>query len=378
MAKYLFQLGTTPKLSLAELQAVSNQSQVHCWWPQLVTQELTSDQQAQEIFALLGGAVKLLKIEQQLTQLTDSAIYQALVDYLLTQAPAEQKIVFSLTSWGATDLSLQAGELKNLLKQQGRKARYLEAKRYGLSAAVLLHQQVIELYVVFKDNRAYLARTLAVQDIDDWTKRDRHKPYANRKKGMLPPKLARIMVNLAIGSQTNQLIYDPFCGTGTILIEAMLHNCQVIGSDLDRQAIQGTGANLEWAKKTYQLDQAAQVLVQDATQVKLANLPGKVDAIVTEPFLGQPKPKPQQLPNIFKGLSKLYLGVFKNWQQLLKPQAKVVMVFPRVELNRQVFELSNLIDKLGSLGYTLEVEPLVYSRPQAVVKREIRVFQYKG
>lgn len=51
---------------------------------------------------------------------------------------------------------------------------------------------------------------------------------------MLPPKLAQMMINLGRdeGIIPNK-IYDPFCGLGTVLIEALnMGNTQVYGSDM--------------------------------------------------------------------------------------------------------------------------------------------------
>ncbi len=44
----------------------------------------------------------------------------------------------------------------------------------------------------------------------------------------MSPKLARCMVNLT-GVKENDLVLDPFCGTGGILIEAGIMGARVIG-----------------------------------------------------------------------------------------------------------------------------------------------------
>ncbi|MCB9806812.1 hypothetical protein H6768_02830 [Candidatus Peribacteria bacterium] len=38
--------------------------------------------------------------------------------------------------------------------------------------------------------------------------------------GMMPPKIAQIMINLATKGDKKVAIWDPFCGLGTTLIEA--------------------------------------------------------------------------------------------------------------------------------------------------------------
>ena len=39
--------------------------------------------------------------------------------------------------------------------------------------------------------------------------------------GMMPPKIAQIMINLGTKGHKNVIIWDPFCGLGTTLIEAL-------------------------------------------------------------------------------------------------------------------------------------------------------------
>jgi len=39
--------------------------------------------------------------------------------------------------------------------------------------------------------------------------------------GMMPPKIAQIMINMATRGDRNMIIWDPFCGLGTTLIEAL-------------------------------------------------------------------------------------------------------------------------------------------------------------
>ena len=61
----------------------------------------------------------------------------------------------------------------------------------------------------------------------------------------LSPKLARCMINLARAKPCVTLL-DPFCGTGSILIEAGLMGCNVVGSDVKQKMIRGTRKNLHY------------------------------------------------------------------------------------------------------------------------------------
>jgi tRNA (guanine10-N2)-dimethyltransferase len=60
----------------------------------------------------------------------------------------------------------------------------------------------------------------------------------------MPPRLARCMVNLA-QPKTGDLLLDPFCGTGSFLVEAGLIGCRVLGFDVLRSMVKGSLRNLE-------------------------------------------------------------------------------------------------------------------------------------
>ncbi len=378
MSNYLFQLGNTPDLSRSELGVFVSANQLIPVSSDMIQIELPSDLAAQELMSKLGGTVKILRLEQQLKSSDSPDLKTVVIDYLLAQ-PAD-KITFGLMEWGRDHLPvIPVAEIKSSLISFGKRVRYHEGSRHGLSASILLHHpDVIEVALVQIQDFILVARTVAVQDIDAWTVRDRDKPYADRRKGMLPPKVARMMVNLAVGDATpSSLVYDPFCGTGTILIEALMRGCQVAGSDIDPDSVTGTDKNLHWLSQVLDLkgDQPL-VFEADAARAQSPQLRSKITHIVTEPFLGKPTPQPSQLPNIFKGLQKMYWGAFKNWTSLLADQARIVIVFPYVITDQGHYSLDDLIDKLAPLGYTMESEPVMYHRPQAVVQRQIHTFSY--
>lgn len=58
----------------------------------------------------------------------------------------------------------------------------------------------------------------------------------------MQPKLARCMVNLA-KPKAGDMVFDPFCGTGSILIEAALMGCRVLGLDVQRRMVKGSLRN---------------------------------------------------------------------------------------------------------------------------------------
>jgi tRNA G10 N-methylase Trm11 len=379
---YIFLLGNTPDLSLIELQAILPEAQFIPLSQHLVSATLTEkDFTPEQLIEILGGTVKIFK---QLKLLEFGADFDAIKLEISEFIRAEHIRDFAVAELGRDHLEvLEAGSIKAQLKRDGIATRYIEGSRHGLSSAVLSHQKVTEVAVIQADQYLALAQTVAVQDIDQWTLRDRMKPYADRKKGMLPPKVARMMVNLAVGPHPDKenILLDPFCGTGTILLEGLERQIRVIGSDLDVEASTGARSNIAWYREQIiETIPEATVVNQDATRILLPK-GQKIQYIVTEPFLGKPRPQPDQLANIFKGIEKLYLGAFKQWRSILAPGATIVCVFPAVLKEHTpgypTVTLKALIDKLTHFGYTTTSECVVYHRPQAVISRQIYQFIYK-
>lgn len=383
MSVFYFLSGATPALSRLELSSVAQTAIEDVGQTRLLQAEFDSAEQAKEIFGKLGGSIKLYEVIAELVA-TDASELLARLAEKMSESAIDDSIDFGFVEYGHAQFG-QFGlqEIKVELKKLGVRSRYLKQDGTGLSAAVLLHQHKVQDWCLVHDqDKTMLARTIAVQDIDDWTLRDRSKPYADRKKGMLPPKLARIMVNLALeGTQKNllaeQTLLDPFCGSGTVLMEAALRGVQVIGSDLDRTAITGSNANFQWLRENYSVTVGSEVVYSDATNLTLSVKPGTINYLVTEPFLGKPKPQPEAMANIFKGLEKLYLGAFKHWTKWLADGARLVVVLPYVQTEKHTYSQQKLIDKLKDWGYTLTVEPVLYARPQAIVQRQIVIFTWK-
>ncbi len=405
MTRLYIQLGTNEALSAAELDALletklaAPTERVGQPLEFLVTLEVESDDDAviQEVAEQLqyraGGIVKIMRERRDLghvdreDEFTPFQLEDIIADIIIrTTLDADQRITFGVGKLGFEHLATpDPMQVKKTLRKEKRKSRFIEGPAAGLTAAVLLHQDVREFLALYLGDRIAIAETLTVQDIDAWTHRDREKPFAERRRGMLPPKLARIMVNLGLATtnagstKSRPYLYDPFCGTGTIALEALLRGCDVANSDVDEKASAGTQRNLDWFLSQHNelQERMASSFAADATHVELSQLDRHVDTIVTEPLLGQLTPDQSDAPNIIDGLERLYLGAFKQWRQLLKPGASIVMVFPVITFADKSYDLSDLIDKLESLDYTFISEPIRYARPDAVVQRDIHRFRYE-
>lgn len=106
-------------------------------------------------------------------------------------------------------------------------------------------------------------------------RRPRKKPFFH--PSAMPSKMARCMVNLA-HARAESVLLDPFCGTGTSLIEATFIGCRAVGVDAQRRMILGTKKNLQF----YNISPEGLILA-DSRRIPFF----KVDAIVTDPPYGR-------------------------------------------------------------------------------------------
>ncbi|AJM91449.1 MULTISPECIES: DNA methyltransferase [Nitrosopumilus] len=86
-------------------------------------------------------------------------------------------------------------------------------------------------------------------------------------------KLTRAMINL-IGLKEGETVCDPFCGTGTTLLEAESMGIHAIGLDFDKKMVEITKKNLK--ENGYK----SQVIHSDFQEIK--NISEKFDGVVTD------------------------------------------------------------------------------------------------
>jgi tRNA (guanine10-N2)-dimethyltransferase len=106
-------------------------------------------------------------------------------------------------------------------------------------------------------------------------RRPRKKPFFH--PSAMPSKLARCMVNLA-RAKSGALVLDPFCGTGSVMIEAALVGCRILGFDVQRRMAEGTKRNL----KHFGVE-AEGLVIADSRKLPLT----RIDHVVTDPPYGR-------------------------------------------------------------------------------------------
>lgn len=371
--KWLFILGRETILSLAEIKAVFLLNKidyqiVHNQENKLI---ITGNNfpPASELIKKLGGTIKIGHSIGKIKNPTDLANF-------LNEQFKEGKIEFSIN--GSMSLGI---ETKKNLKQLGRSARYIEAK----NSATVIYNNLIKAGADIEIYQDELFITSAIQPIDDFSKRDFGRPGRDDESGMLPPKLAMIMINLA-AIDTSKNIFDPSCGSGTIISEAVLMGYKkIIGTDISAKAVADTMKNLQWLKTNFQIKNTTDdinIFVGDVTKISQKIKSGSIDAIITEPYLGKPLRCNESilyLEQQANELEELYLQSFAQFHKILKDSGVVIFIIPRFKTKTGWIKI-DCEDKIIKLGFKKDSiipdqKHLLYWRETQYVGREIWRFK---
>lgn len=326
---YYFILGANPALSLAEIFTVLGPLATF----ELVDKdcllvEVTGELDTKSLINKLGGTVKI----GLATPFVGKDLLMAIKEKC--QAKPGKKFSFGFSAYGkvTTPIKSLAMNLKRALQEDGLSCRWVVSKEKNLSSVVVeqtgLLKEGAEIVLIKHGERLLIGRTEVVQLFKDWSHRDYGRPERDDFSGMLPPKLARIMINLA-GVAKDDVLADPFCGSGTVLTEgAMLGIHELIGSDVSLEAIDDTKKNLAWLKSQYDLaDFHAQLFECDARNLSTILGADSVDKVVTEPYLG-PVVGTRATPENIKKLTNLYSQFLVELDKIVKVKGRVVMVWP--------------------------------------------------
>jgi len=391
---YAFILGRHPALSVAELLRTV---------PHLDIEAVTGgvclaacDPLPPGFLNRLGGTVKIAEVLA-----TFQSLSQVNGELLRTHLPPrEGRIIFGISLYGDVRpperraLYLAGLGLKKLLSAEGRRARYVVSKERQLSSVVVTKNKLVEegaeFVVVAGPGVVPLARTVSVQEFEAYAERDFDRPGRSPKRGMLPPKLAQIMLNIAAGDK-NLPFLDPFCGSGTVLGEALLAGyTRVIGSDVSDAAVDDATAYLAWLEERHpEFRGRWSVFKSDARRLRMRLADGSIGSVATEPFLGPPQtgrePAAALARLMERELVPLYRDALAAVSALLAPGGSVAIAFPVFGRGARALTVP-----VGTVAGAVAVEPLlpatvatdhglrttanggfIYERPDQRVGREI-------
>lgn len=375
--QYLAILGRQPDISLSELESLyPNQVSL------LNSQAALVDTESID-FDRLGGTIKLAQVIASMPQDTIEAVLANSAIALNSRLPMG-KLAIGLSLYGTTasakDVFAQSLTLKKQLRAQGHSVRIVPGNQ--LTAAQIMHNHMIsqgaDLVIVSGGNTIYIGLTCAVQDIERYGLRDHGRPARSAKVGMLPPKLAQIMINLANPTPSTTVL-DPFCGTGVILQEALLMNYAAYGSDIEDELISMSRQNLEWLARQFDLSNSFQLETGDATKHRWHP---PIGAVVTEGYLGpalSAAPSDKDIQALASSARQLTLVFMANLRQQIDSNTPVCMTLPAWKKGNTIQGL-NILDQIEALGYTskqfsLAQSGLIYHRDNQFVARELVVLR---
>ncbi|PIU24462.1 hypothetical protein COT12_00895 [Candidatus Berkelbacteria bacterium CG08_land_8_20_14_0_20_39_8] len=353
--------------------------------------------QIKKLIDILGGTVKIF---QKITAGDEN------IADLLRRENFSGKLIFGLSNYtnSKIDVFKIALQVKKSLKKS---LRIIAGKDDDkLSSAQSFQYNMDGKNIEYGIFPGGVGKLIAVQNIDLWTEFDYGKPRSDAKSGMLPPKLARMMVNIAADQkskfknldQSDKLdtrncsdfvVVDPFCGSGNILLQALALGCDIIGSDISEKAVADTKANISWQTqnskfKTQNCNLKFIISREDATKFDFSKI-NQDFIIVSEPYLGRPrnaKLRIEEEAEAKKEISKLYLDFLSNLKLTANSNniKAICLVFPLFELanGKRISIFAEIVDFFFEIGYTSIYPPMEYGRDYQVVKREIVVLKVRS
>ncbi len=238
-----------------------------------------------------------------------------------------------------------ADQAINTMKLEGTLGKII-AQQIPLAKVNLKNPDKIFIGIITNEKLIFGLKLTEIQTRTFSERRPRKKPFFH--PSAMPSKLARCMVNLALG-KAEQLMLDPFCGTGSSLIEATYIGCKALGVDAQKRMIIGCKKNLAHFNIT-----AEGLVLADARKLPFS----RIDFVVTDPPYGR------SASTLKSTTKQLVHEVLASSHDLLKLGNRICIASPKT-LN---------IKALGkALGYKHVESHFAYVH--RTLTREIAVFE---
>jgi tRNA G10 N-methylase Trm11 len=378
---YIAILGRQPAISIAELEQAYGDVR---WFSDISALVETESVNVER----LGGTQKAGVVIKKLPSGDwRKASLQIVQHYSKAWADYKGKITLGISAYGfdvsTRDIQKTGLILKTKLKPTEASLRLIPNQDEALSTATSHHNKLgladnkVELIVVRGQNGIVIAESTGSQNITALAARDQGRPKRDAFVGMLPPKLAQIMVNLA-GINKGRIL-DPFCGTGVILQEASLMHFGTYGTDLSEKMVRFSRDNLNWLEETQHAKFDWYLHEGDAMDSQWQK---PIDAVVTETYLGQPfsaPPSPAKLTEVRGNCNHIITEFLKNIGPQLTAGTPLVLAIPAWKSTDGRFTHLPLTENLEKLGYArvelknVRADQLLYFRPDQVVARELLI-----
>lgn len=407
-----FVLGSHPALSLAEIAAVVGFKKDYSLASKEILLFDEAEQTPEFLQERLAGTIKIGGVVGEVKKFDQDEIADFIFSLLSPPSFGRRdkndgnRIVFGLSAYAcggnkkrlSDEIKKLGMAIKKRIKKNGQTARFVDSKEPELSSAAIVGEKILEnggeFVLIVLPEKIVIGQTRTVQNFKSWSNRDYGRPARDAKSGMLPPKLARMMINLALTPNPSPggrgKILDPFCGSGTVLMEAaMMGWPKIIGGDISDRAIKDTQKNLEWLQKNFEIGLPKIQLINQSVETLDQELKDRVDTIVTETFLGPPltgRENQEKIKYVFSDLEKRAQATFLALTKLLKKDGVAVLALPVFKFGQENYYLpTKKLATAAGLSF-IKILPenlpkeisgitpsggLLYSRPKQRVGREI-------
>lgn len=388
---YISILGRQPALGAAELEQLYGAANIRWFSDQTVTVDNASFD-----FEQLGGSQKAGKVITELASSDWHKISQYIVStYTRNWSSHEGKVTLGISAYGFKNVTVRDIQktgiiLKQKLRQQSVSLRLVPNTEAALNTATSHHNKLglspnkVELLIVRGSNgTTIIAESVGAQNITALAARDQARPYTDAFVGMLPPKLARMMVNLALSTSkrnSSSIVLDPFCGTGVVLQEALLLGYSTYGTDLSEKMVDYSNKNLQWLDAKFHFQDNNFAIEQGDAMTHHWQQP--IDAVACEAYLGQPfsaPPSPAKLTEVRGNCNHIISSFLRNIGEQITPGTPLCVAVPAWRDTEGRFTHLPLVNDLKKLGYvrhqftTVSDNDLLYYRENQVVARELLV-----
>lgn len=371
-----FALWREYKLSIAEIFAVFSEGKAVFYDKDVLIIENINEKSVLEKADFLWWTIKIFKV-----------IDNDIIDDALN---IEWKFKYGVsTFWDKKNLKEILNSTKKILKENWLSSRFINKDFKNLSSAQIIWEKLVkngtDYSFVFDGDKKYTWKTIWVQDIDSYSKRDYSKDR-DMQTGMLPPKLCQMMINIS----SWKTIYDPFVWLGTVLIESILMwNKKVYWSDLNQSMVEHSRNNI------FKFAQENNIILEDVEFIKLnakfinessVLLEKNIDAIVTEWYLWeimtQKNISIDRIDKQKESLISIYEKFFENLKKI-NYTWNIVICFPFWEISwkyiyfEEIYKTLSLLCDIQPLfptsfeNITTKVWSLLYKREKQLVWREI-------
>lgn len=277
--------------------------------------------------AAWDGIVRQRSALARLTQLAERLVLDSALEAVARIRPLSNSPPFSITANFVGKRNYSSNEIKQALA-----AGICTQSGWKYAPE---NESEVNLRVFLEHEWAYVGLRLTSAPLH-------HRPYKRTNlPGSLKPTIAAAMLQIA-GVRPGTTVFDPFCGAGTILIEAALSGAEVFGGDLDSQALAAVRGNAALANVSIAVEQ------WDARKLPLENR--SVTYVVTNPPWGRQS-------DVGEDVAAFYGQVCVEIDRVLSGDGQVVV-------------LTNLPQLLsfGQLRKVFQAEISLFGQTPAIVK----------